>query len=196
MDLSSEEYPWLYLLLGFALMSAWTVISVANAHQRSLARVNDSFAEGSMFADRLGAISDDLARISVEQEAFLSTGDLRFQDVVIETSEKLTIDIGMLDSFAAKGNWPRSVLTRLSRSVDQVLSSVGESDQIADARGTAAAVAYFESREDAISDAQRQADHLKSKITGSISDRIRNARTTRAFLQDLLYVNQFRNGMK
>ena len=196
MDLSSEKFPWLYLLLGFALMSAWAVISVANAHQRSLARVNDSFTEGSMIADRLGGISDDLARLGVDQQAFLSTGDMRFQDGVIERSERLTLQIGMLNSLVAKSNLQRPILAGLSRSIDQVLASVGESDEIAAVRGRAAAIAYFESREDAISEAGWQADHLRTRITGSISDRIQNARTTKAFLQDLLYVTSAGTGLE
>ena len=190
MDLSSEKYPWLYLSLGFALMSLWAVISVANAHERSLARVNDSFTEGFIMADRLEGISDDLARLGVEQQAFLSTGDMRFQDGVIESSERLTLHIGMLNSLVAKSNLQRPILAGLSRSIDQILASVGESDEIVAVRGRAAAIVYFESREAVISEAGWQADHLRTQITGRISDRIQDARTTKAFLQDLLYTSE------
>ncbi len=196
MDSSSEKCPWLSLLPGFALVFAWGVISLAHAHERSLAQVNDSFVHGLMITDRLGAILDDLARLSVDQQAFLSTGDVRFQDGVIESSETLPLHMAMLNSLAAKSKWQAPLLASLSRSIDQVLGSVGQSDEIAAVRGKAAAVTFFESGEAAISEARGQADHLRTEITGSISDRIRNARTTKALLLDLLYVAPAETGLE
>jgi len=188
MDWSSEKYPWLYLLLGFALMFAWGVISLAHAHERSLARVNDSFTRGSMIMEQLGAVRDDLARLSIDQQAFLSTGDVLFQDGVIESTEALTLHIGILNSLAAKNKLQAPPLAELTRSIDQVLGSVGESDEIATRRGRAAAAAFFESKEATIFEAGAEAEHLRTHIAATISDRIQNARSTRAFLHDLLYI--------
>jgi hypothetical protein len=185
MDWSSEKYPWLYLLLGFALVFAWGVISLAHAYERSLARVNDSFTRGSMIMEQLGAVRDDLARLSVDQQAFLSTGDAIFQDGVIESIEALTLHIGILNSLAARSKLQAPALAALSRSIDQVLGSVGESDEIVARRGRAAAIAFFESREPTILEAGADAEHLRTRIAATISDRIQNAQSTAAFLHDL-----------
>ena len=174
MDWSSEKYPWLSLWLGFALMFVWGVMSLAHANDQSLAKVNDSFTQGFMVVGRLGAILDALDRLSVDQRGFLSTGDERFQDGVIEGAETLALDMDVLNSLAARNKLQRALLTNLSRPIEQVLGSVAESDDIRDVRGRAAAVAFFESKEAAISVSKGQADQLRIEITGRISDRIRS----------------------
>jgi hypothetical protein len=187
MDWSSEKCPWLSLLLGFGLVFVWGVMALAHAYDRSLATVNDSFTQGFIVVERLGAILDALARLSVDQEAFLSTGDKRFQDGVVEGAETLALDMYMLNSLAARNKLQRPLLTSLARSIEQVLGSVAQSDDIRDVRGRAAAVAFFESKEAVISVAKWQADQVRIEITGCISDRIRSARGTSALFQELLY---------
>jgi hypothetical protein len=187
MDWSSEKYPWLSLLLGFALVFAWGVISLAHAYDLSLAKMNDSFAQGFMLEERLGGVLDNLARLRIDQQAFLATGDERFQDGVVESAETLTLDIGVLNSLAAKSEMERPLLTSLSRSIEQVLGSVADSDHIREVRSKADAVAFFESQETAISVAKWQADQLRIQVAGRISDRIRSARSTNALFQDLFY---------
>ena len=187
MDWSSEKYPWLSLLLGLALMFVWGVMSLAHAYDRGLAEVNDSLIQGFMAVEQIGVVVDALGRLSVDQEAFLSTGDLRFQDGVIESAETLAIDQGRLNSLVASSKSQRSLLNSLSRSIEQVLGSVAESDEIRDMRGRVAAVAFFQSKQAAISDAKSQAGQLRIAITGCISDRLRSARSTSALFQTLLY---------
>ncbi len=187
MDWSSEKYPWFSLLLGFALVVVWGVMSLVHAYDRSLAKVNDSVVQGLMLAEQLGVIGDTLVRLSVDQEAFLSTGDRRFQDGVIESAESFALDMARLNSLAASGKVQRPLLNSLSRSIDQVLGSVADSDEIRDVRGRVAAVAFFGSKEAAIADAKSQAEQLRIEITGCISDRIRSARGSSALFEALLY---------
>jgi len=71
---SAEKYPWMSILLGLALVFVWGVMSLAHAYDRSLGRMNYSFTRSFMIADRLGAVLDELGRLSVAQQAFLSTG--------------------------------------------------------------------------------------------------------------------------
>jgi len=186
MGYSAEKYPWMSILLGLALVFVWGVMSLAHAYDRSLGRMNDSFTRSFMIADRLGAVLDELGRLSVAQQAFLSTGDARFQDGVIESGEALTIDIEILNQMAAKGKLQRPPIASLSRAIDQVLNLVGESDGIRQSRGASAALAYFDSREIAIAEAKLQSGQLRSEITRRLSDRIRVARSPRALLQNVL----------
>lgn len=194
MDWSSEKYPWLSLLLALVLVFVWGVMSLAHAYYRRLAKVNDSFIQGFMIVDQLGVIADALGRLSVDQEAFLSTGDQRFQDGVVESAETFLLDRNRLNSLADSSQLRRS-LNSLSRSIDQVLSSVAESDKIREVRGRGAAVAFFESKEPAISDAKLQAERLKIGITGCVSDRIQSARGFSALFEDFLYDAPIGNGL-
>jgi hypothetical protein len=181
---SSEKNPWLSMWLGLALIFAWGLMSLAHAYNRSLAAVSDSFNQGFMLLGRLGTIVDALDRLGVDQRAFLSTGDERFQDGVIENAEALEINIDMLNSPAAIGKSQRVLLIGLSQSVRQVLDSVGESDGIRNVRSGAAATAFFDSKEDAVALAKWQAEQLRIAITRGMSGRIRKARSCNALLED------------
>lgn len=194
MDWSSEKYPWLSLLLALALVFAWGVMSLAEAYYRRLDKVNDSFIRGFMIVDQLGVIVDTLARLSVDQEAFLSTGDQRFQDGVVESAESFALNRYRLNSLAA-GSQLQSSLNSLSRSIDLILGSVAESDDIMEVQGKVAALVFFESREPAISKAKLQAEQLKNEITVGVSDRIRNARAVSALFKEFLYVAPSGSGL-
>ena len=183
---SSEKYPWMSLWLGLALVFAWGVISLAHAYDRNLATVSDSFTHGFMLLGRLGNIVDALDRLGIDQRAFLSTGDERFQDGVIENAESLEINIDMLNALAATDKSQRP-LTSLSRSIKDVLDLVGQSDGIRDVRGSAAAAAFFDSRQGAVSLAKWQADQLRIEVTRGISGRIRKARGYNALFEGFFY---------
>lgn len=187
MDWSSEKPPWMSLGLGLALVCAWGVMSLAHAYQRSLEKVNDSFDHGFMIVDQLGTIVSSLDRLSVDQRAFLSTGEMGFQDVVIESAERLELDLVKLNSMAVAGRLRRAPLAGLSASVKQVLALMGESDRIKDARGAAAAVAFFDSKEPAISLAAWQADQLRLEISRNTAAEIQCTRGANALVEALRY---------
>jgi hypothetical protein len=186
MDWSSEKYPWLSLLLGLALVFVWSVMSLGHAYNRTLTKMNYSFAQGITLVERLGAMLDALVRLSVDQEAFLSTGDERFQDGVIESAQTLELDMYMLN-LADRAKLQRPLLNGLSRSIDLALGSVADSDEIRDVRGRLAAVTFFDSQEAAISVAKSQADQLIIDITACLSDRVRSAHGTSVLFEALLY---------
>lgn len=183
MDWSSEKYPWLSLWLGIALVFAWGVMSLAQAYDRSIATVSDSFNHGFMLLSRVEAVIDALNRLGVEQRAFLSTGDENFQDPVIESAEALEIDMDILHSLTTADGPQYSLLTALPQSISRVLDLVGESDSIRDAHGGAAAAAFFQSRDDTLAFAKCQAEQLKIEITRGMSERIRKARDSKVLFE-------------
>jgi hypothetical protein len=186
MDWALEKYPWLSILLGFALLFVWGVVSLAHAYARGLAKVTDSFTQGFIVEEQLGAMLEALTHLSVDQEAFLSTGDQRFQDGVVESAQTLELDMYMLQ-LAYGTKLQRPLLNSLSRSIDLVMGSVAESDDIRDVRGRLAAVTFFDSQEAAISVAKSQADRLIIDITACLSDRVRSAHGTSVLFEALLY---------
>jgi hypothetical protein len=186
MDWASEKYPWLSILLGFALLVVWGVVSLAHAYDRGLAKVNDSFTNGFRVEEQLGATIEALTQLSIDQKAFLSTGDKRFQDGVIESAQTLQLDMYMLE-LEYRTKLQRPLLNSLSRSIDLVLGSVANSDDIRDVRGRLAAITFFDSQQAAISVAKSEADQLIIDISACLSDRVRNAHRTSALFEALLY---------
>jgi hypothetical protein len=77
---------------------------------------------------------------------------------------------------ATKNKSWRALPVELSRTVEQVIRTVGESDGIREARGKAAAVDFFASKADDVSRAKRQADQLRFDIIRSIADRSSTSR--------------------
>jgi CHASE3 domain sensor protein len=187
MDWILEKSPWMSSVLGCVLVFAWGVMSLAHAYEQSLAKVNDSFDEGFMVVGQIGTILSSLDRLTVDQRAFLSTGETRFQDGVVESAETLELDADKLNTMAASSGLLRAPLIGLSASIQQILASVGESDKIRDARGTNAAVSFFDSKEPAMSLAQGRADHLRIEISRRVAERIRGAHSANALVEALLY---------
>jgi hypothetical protein len=95
--------------------------------------------------------------------------------------------MAVFDSLAANSKLERLLLANLSRSIEQVLGSVAESDHIREVRGKAEALAFFESREDAMPLVKWQAEQLRIQIAGRIADRIRSARSADAVFHELLF---------
>jgi hypothetical protein len=160
---------------------------VPGACLRSESGVNDRFSHGFMVVGRLNAIAGALDRLNVDQQAFLSTGDSRFLEGVWESARSLEDNISWLNSLAARSGLPRIPLNALSRAINQVLGSVGESYDIRDRRGRPAARAFFAAREGAISGARSQADELRMEVTRGIFDRTGRMRGTNLLLDAIRY---------
>lgn len=186
MDSFSKEYSWLSLAVAFALLSVWSVMSLAHAYDRRLAEANESFTGAFRVVGRLDMIAVALDHLGVDQQAFLSTGEARFQDGVVENIQTLELGIDALHSLAARSTSHRALLVALSRSIEQVIASAAESDRIRDAGNKAAAAAFFESKELEISQAKSQIAQLRLETIASISDRTWNARGSEALVGALL----------
>ncbi len=182
-----RDTPGWSLWCGFALVAIWGVMSLGHAYDRSLAKVNDCFSQGFMVVGRLDAIAGALDRLNVDQQAFLSNGDGRFLQGVWESARSVEDNMSWLNSLATRSGSPRTELIKLSRAINEVLDSVGESYDIRDRRGRPAAQAFFAAREAAISEAKSQADELRIEVTQGISDRILMARGTNLLHEAIHY---------
>jgi hypothetical protein len=176
MNSSSKEYSWLSVTVAFALLFVWGLMSFAHAYDRRLEETNESFTGAFRVVGRLDIIAVALDHLGVDQQAFLSTGEESFQDGVVENIQTLELGIDALNSLAVRSTSHRTLLVALSRSIEQVIASVGESDRIREAGNKAAAAALFESKEAEISQAKSQIAQLRLETIVSISDGIWNAR--------------------
>jgi len=158
-------------------------MSVVHVHDRHLAEANESFKGTFRLVARLDVVVDALDHLAVDQQAFLSTGDQSFQDEVVTSILTLQLNINALDSLAVKDG---ALPVELSRSIKQIISAVGDSDGIRAARGKAAAINFFASKEDDVFRAKWQADHLRIEIIRSNVDRFWRARASSPLLEALL----------
>jgi hypothetical protein len=172
MDSYSEQYSWLSLTIAFGLLFVWGVMSVAHAYDRRLAEANESFTATFRVVGRLDVIADALDQLGIDQLAFLSTGEETFQDGVVESIETLQLNIDMMNSLAAQSTSHRALLVLLSRSIEQVIDSVAESDRFREAGNKAAAVAFFESKEAEISQTILKTEQLRFEIVQSVQERL------------------------
>jgi len=149
-------------------------MTVSNAYSQSMAAMNDSFNRGLSAVYLLDDVRNNVDRISIDQRAFLSTTDLRFLDGVWSSALNLDRHLEAI-SVLAGTDGEHAGAARLSGATRQVLECVARSYDIRDARGSRAALAFFDAHEDVISEAKAQADQLKIGIVLNISDRIANA---------------------
>src|SRR5215469_4870611 len=172
--LSEETYS--SFTFAFVLLNVWCVMTFAHVNDRHLVQVNESLTRDSMVVGRLNVIVEALDHLAIDQQAFLSTGEDSFQDDVVASVEILELNINALNLMEAKNKSWRALPLESSRTVEQVIRTVAESDGIREARGKAAAVAFFASKADEVSRAKRQADQLRSDIIRSIADRSSTSR--------------------
>jgi hypothetical protein len=163
------------LWFGLALAVIWGMMSLRDAYERSLAKVDICFSQGFMVVGRLDAIAGALDRLKVDQQAFLSTGDGRFLQDVWESARSLQDNVSWLNSIAAGNGLPRAPLTRMSGAIKQVLDLVGASYDVRDMRGRPAARAFFAAREATIAGAKFRTDELRIEVIQGISARILTA---------------------
>ncbi len=186
MDSAPKEYSWLSPAVAFALLSVWSVMSLADAYDRRLAKANESLTGAFKVAGRLEVIANALDHLGVDQQAFLSTGEESFQDGVVESIQTLELGVNALNSMAARSASHRAGLLALSRSIGQVIAWVAESDRIREAGNKEAAAAFFKSKEAEISEAKAQTAQLRLETIASTSDRIGSARGSETLVAELV----------
>jgi hypothetical protein len=160
-------------------------MSLAYAYNRSLAHMNDSFARRLMIETELDDLMSTVDQLSIDQQAFLSTGDGRFQDGIYASAVNLDRQLDGLNAAMARSAAQRAPLAALSAAIKQVMDSVAESYDVRDARGSAAALAFFDANEAVISKVKSQATELRTEIARDFSDQ--NARASNGLLAAIFF---------
>jgi len=186
MDLNSAEDSRI-VRTGFAL--ALVVICLAIgfhcALNRSLTKVNDSLTGGFLILEHVDSILDDLDRLSLNQRAFLGTGDERFSQDVVESVMEIERHMDSLQQIARKGARLRPPIDNLARAIDWALDSLGKSNEIEQTSGAAVAIALLDNDE-SLEDAKDVAQRLRRQATDGVFDRVQTERKMKAIL-DVIY---------
>src|SRR5260370_24051206 len=157
MDLNSAEDSGI-VRIGFALALVVICLGIGfhYALNRSLTKVNNSLTGGFLVLEHVDSILDDLDRLSFTQRAFLSTGDERFSQDVVESVMGIERHMDSLQQIARKGARLHAPVDNLARAIDWALNSLGKSNEIEQTSGAAVAIALLDNDE-SLEDAQELA---------------------------------------
>jgi CHASE3 domain sensor protein len=186
MDLSTAEDSAIVRIgFGLALVVICLAIGFRFALNRSLTKVSNSLIGGFLILDHVDNILDDLDRLSLNQRAFLSTGDERFSQDVVESVMGIERQIDSLQQIARKGARLHAPVNQLARAIDWALDSLGRSNELEQTSGAAVAIALLDNDE-SIEDAKEVAQELRRQATDGVFDRVRTERKIKSIL-DVLF---------
>ncbi|MGO9056838.1 MAG: CHASE3 domain-containing protein [Candidatus Binataceae bacterium] len=185
MDLNSaEDSKTVKAMLGVTVVVICLGIGFHHALKRSLMRVSDSFIGGLTVVDHVDSIVNQLDRLTIDQRAFLSTGDDRFSENVVESIMGIDRNLESLEVAANKDPRLRSPVAELSHSINWVMDSMGKSFQIQQTSGAAVAIALLDD-DPSVDGAKGEARRLRAVATDDVFDRVRSESRMRSILNVL-----------
>jgi hypothetical protein len=145
MNLSSAEYPKaVEIMFGLTFVIICLSIGVHHEFERTLAQVSDSIVGGLVVVDHVDNIVNELDRLTAHERAFLSTGDDRFSQVVVESIMGIDLNLEFLKVAAIKDRRLGGAVNKLSQSISVVMDSMGKLFQVQKTAGAAVAIAYLD----------------------------------------------------
>jgi CHASE3 domain sensor protein len=185
MDLNlAEDSITLRVMFGAGLVIICLGIGFYHALNRSLAHVHDSFVGGLGVVDHVDNLLMQLDRLNTDQRAFLSTGDDRFSEDVVESIMGIDRNLESLRAAADKDQRLRKPVDSLDRSINWVLDSMGRAFEIERTAGTAVAIALLDD-DSSVDGAKDDAQKLRTVATNGVFDRLRSERRIRSIFNIL-----------
>ena len=170
---------------ALVLVAVCLAIGFHYAFNRTLTKVNASVTGGFLVVDHVDAIVDNLDRLTLNQRAFLGTGDERFSQDVVESIMGIERNLDSLEQLKNRSPRLRLDITKLERSIGWAFDSLGKSNDLNQTLGSGIAIALLDN-DDSIADAKLVAQELRKEVTDGVFDRFRTQRRMRAIL-DILF---------
>jgi hypothetical protein len=185
MDLNSaEDSKSVRLLFGLAIVVLCLGIGFHHALKRTLSQVSDSLVGSLVVVDHVDSIVNQLDRLNIDQRAFLSTGDDRFSEVVVESIMGIDRNLESLEVEARKDRRLIDPVGKLSQSIGGVMDSMGKSFQVEKTAGAAVAIAYLDD-DPSVDGAKGDALRLRRMATDGVFARMRNESRIKSILNVL-----------
>lgn len=186
MDPYSAEDSWIIRAgCALALVAVCLASGFHYVMNRTLNKVNNSVTGGFLVVDHVDAIVDGLDRLTLNQRAFLGTGDERFSQDVVESVMGIERHMDSLGQLKIPDPRLRIVISKLEHSVEWALDSLGKSNDLNQTMGSGIAIALLDNDE-SIADAKMVAQELRKAATDGVFDRVRTERKMKAIL-DVLF---------
>jgi len=185
MDLNSaEDSKLVRMMFGLTIVVVCLSIGFHHALKRTMAQVSDSLVGGLVVVDHVDNIVNQLDRLTTDQRAFLSTGDDRFSEVVVESIMGIDRNLESLEIEAKKDHRLVEPVSKLSQSINWVMDSMGKSFQVQQTAGAAVAIAYLDD-DASVDGAKDDATRLRRLATDSLFARMRSESRTKSILNVL-----------
>lgn len=151
---------------------------------RTLNTVSRSLTGGLIVVENIDSITHNLDALSVNQRAFLSTGDELFAVQIAESVMAIGNNLESLKQISVNGKPLRPKVTSLSHRINWALDSIERTYDLQQHSGTEAAIALLDNG-DALWDAKREALSLKQVATDGIFGRVQTERGVNSILEEL-----------
>jgi len=186
MELSSaEDSKLVRMMCGLTVV----VICLGNGFhdelKRTLAQLSDSLVGGLVVVDHVDNIVNQLDGLTTEERAFLSTGDDRFSQGMVESIMGIDGNLESLEVEAIKDKGLSAPVKKLSQSINVVMDSMSESFQVQKIAGAAVAIAYLD-HDASVDGAKDDAARLRRLATDSLFARVRGESWMKSILDVLL----------
>jgi CHASE3 domain sensor protein len=185
MDLNlAEDSKLVRMVFGLTIVVICLSVGFHHALKRTMAQVSNSLVGGLVIVDHVDNIMNQLDRLTTDQRAFLSTGDDRFAEVVVESIMGIDRNLESLEVEAKKNQRLREPVGKLSQAISWVMDSMGKSFQVQQTAGAAVAIAYLDD-DASVDGAKDEAARLRRLATDSLFDRMRSESKMRSILNVL-----------
>ncbi len=139
---------------------------------------------GLSLIENIDSIINNLDRLSMNQRAFLYTGDEGFAAGVAESVLAISNNLTSIKQISVNDEPLQRKATILSHSIDWALESIEKAYDLQQHFGSGPAIALLD-HDDAVEDAKEEALSLKKVATDGMFDRVRTEREVRSILEEL-----------
>jgi CHASE3 domain sensor protein len=172
MDLTTaEDSKIVRIACGLALATVCLALCSRLALNHTFVEVRRSVVGGLTVVEKIDSITDNLDRLTMNQRAFLLTGDDRFAVGVAESVMVMSFDLDTLERISTNRALLQSYVAILSHRIDLTLDSIRKSYDLQQHLGAGAAIALLDS-DAAADDAKQEAFSLKRAATEGMFDHV------------------------
>jgi CHASE3 domain sensor protein len=185
MDLTSTaDSKAVRIACALALATICLAISFRSALRHSSVTVKRSVVSGVTAVEKIDSIMSNLNRLTVNQRAFLSTGDEYFTEEVAESIMTMSHDIDTLTQISTNRAPLQRYVTTLSHRLKLAMDSIRETYDLQQHFGSTVAIEVLDD-DDAVDNAKQTALLLKRIATDGMFDRVKTEYGWGSFLNVL-----------
>jgi CHASE3 domain sensor protein len=182
MDLTSaEDSNAVRIACGLVLAIICIAMCSRFALNHTFIKVEHSVAGGLTVVETIDSIVENLDLLTMNQRAFLYTGDEHFTEEVAVSVMTMDHDIDTLEQISTNRALLRSYVTILSHRIKLALDSIRETYDLQQHFGATVAIALLDD-DDAIDSAKQEALSIKRVATDGMFDRVQTECRLRSIL--------------
>jgi CHASE3 domain sensor protein len=185
MDLTSaEDSKTVRVACGLVLALIYLAIWFRFVVNGTVTKVALSMTGGLSLIENIDSVMNNLDRLSMNQRAYLYTGDERFAGQVAQSIMAIANNLTSIKHISVNDEPLQRKATILSHSIDWALESIGKTYDLQEHFGSGPAIALLD-HDNAVEDAKEEALSLKKVATDGMFERVRTEHEIRSILEEL-----------